>query len=129
MLLQRRGNGGFTTCREPRQPDGETLLAAKIASFDVCKGRVPCYVPKFFFKNVFFFFFSISNFKFQKKKKILCEIVCVFSFFWGEGGGNTGGGFFFFWCKKKEMERKGYRAAWRGRGLGAEEPTMLPLFS
>ena len=51
MLLQRRGNGRFTAGRQPREPDGETLLAAKGASFGMCEGRVPCYVPIFFFEK------------------------------------------------------------------------------
>lgn len=45
MLLQRRGNRRFTAGRQPREPDRETLLAAKGASFGMCEGRVPGYVP------------------------------------------------------------------------------------
>lgn len=81
MLLQRRSNGGFTASREPREPDGETLLAAKIASFGVCKRRVPCYV------SISFLF--------------LFEIVWDFQFFWG---GRKG----FFGVKRRE---NGYGAA------------------
>lgn len=61
MLLQRCGNGGFTAGREPREPDSETLLAAKIASFGVCKGRVPCYVPIFIFIFEIVWIFSSSG--------------------------------------------------------------------
>lgn len=61
MLLQRRSNRRFTAGRQPREPDGETLLAAKGASFGMCEGRVPCYVPirNFFliFKRLFWFCF------------------------------------------------------------------------
>lgn len=69
--------------------------------------RDGCHVMflKFFLKMFFFFFF---NFKFQisKKKKILCEIVYVFSFFWGEGGGNTGEGVFFFCARRRKWRRR-----------------------